>query len=110
MNILNDNEVVQYTIYEKIVYPDGRVEWNSPRPVSYTPSRDSTEKWVGMFGGPGDEDFLRIYTLKDGREVEEYVQAKPWSSGPCIFLALRDTKTKEPLPETLWDEEDIENA
>lgn len=50
------------------------------------------------------------YTFRDGRVLEGYVQAEPWSSGPCTFMALRDAETKEPVPETLWSEADINNA
>ena len=32
---------------------------------------------------------LRRYQLQDGREVEEFVQAEPWSSGPMYFVGLR---------------------
>jgi len=53
---------------------------------------------------------LKEYETYDGIKIEEYVQAQPWSSGPCIFLALRNAETKEPILQTLWDEEEIDNA
>lgn len=53
---------------------------------------------------------LYRYTFRDGRILEGYVQAEPWSSGPCTFMALRDAVTKEPVLETLWSEADINNA
>ncbi|MEK9180319.1 MAG: hypothetical protein AAB897_02815 [Patescibacteria group bacterium] len=39
----------------------------------------------------------------------EEVQAEPWSSGPVFFLALQDEDGNW-VAETLWPEEDIENA
>lgn len=61
---------------------------------------------TGMFD---DGPELYKYRLKDGRWVFEYVQAVPWSSGPCIFLALQD-EAKQPLPQSLWSEDEIANA
>ena len=40
----------------------------------------------GMFN---DGPMLWQHTLKDGRVAKEIVQCSPWSSGPCIFLALQ---------------------
>lgn len=68
------------------------------------------DKWNGMYSDDGD---LYKYTLLDtrfpsdyGKEITEYVQAAPWSSGPCIFLALKD-KAGNPIPESLWGEDEI---
>ena len=58
---------------------------------------------MGMFD---DGPALYKYLLKDGRWIFEYVQASPWSSGPCIFLALRD-ESGNPIQESLWSEEEI---
>ncbi len=55
----------------------------------------------------GAELVLSRYRFEDGRILEDYIQAEPWSSGPHTFLALRDAITKKPLPETLWSEETI---
>ena len=64
-------------------------------------------KHLGMFD---DGPMLLKYRLKvDGSYVYEYAQAVPWSSGPCIFLALK-RENGEPIPETLWSDEDIEKA
>lgn len=38
--------------------------------------------------------------------VQEYVQAEPWSSGPMYFIALM--RNGQPVPESLWSEEEIE--
>ena len=56
------------------------------------------------------ENMLYRYTFSDGRVLEDYVQAEPWSSGPCTFMALRDAVTKEPIVETLWPQEVIDKA
>lgn len=53
---------------------------------------------------------LHIYRFSDGRVLEDYIQAEPWSSGPCTFMALRDHVTKEPLVETLWDQDTIDRV
>lgn len=62
---------------------------------------------TGMF----DEDVHRLqrYFLKGGSYIDEYVQAEPWSSGPVIFLALMDCNGN-PIQETLWSEDEINNA
>ena len=62
----------------------------------------------GMF----DEDAYELtrHFTKDGRKVVEYLQACPWSSGPVLFIALRYEDTNEPIQESLWSEEDIDNA
>lgn len=49
---------------------------------------------------------LHRYTLPGGRVLEEFVQATPWSSGPCYFLALQDKKGR-PVPESLWTEDEM---
>lgn len=49
------------------------------------------------------------YTLPNKRVFYEYIQADPWSSGPCIFLALKDAKGK-PVRESLWPKETIDNC
>lgn len=86
-----------------------------------TPVR--TKKFVeGMFGEKIHE--LQKHTLKTPitivkppnspayleTHVEEYVQADPWSSGPVIFLALRYSKCKQPVTDSLWPEEEINNC
>ena len=66
------------------------------------------KKEFGMFD---DGPILRKYQLVDDSWVYEFIQADPWSSGPCIFLALsRDPEGNDPINETLWDEEEIKNA
>lgn len=50
---------------------------------------------------------LYEYTAKDGSVFREAVQANPWSSGPVIFVALKD-ENGEWIEETLWNENDIQ--
>ena len=60
-------------------------------------------------GAFGNDFPLWHYKFDDGREYFEYVQAEPWSSGPCFFIALRDSKG-DPVPESLWPQSEIEDA
>ena len=62
----------------------------------------------GMFGEEIHK--LKQYKIKQKVLIEEYVQAEPWSSGPCIFLALRNSETKEPILESLWNQDEIDNC
>lgn len=113
------NEVAQKVLGEKvkvgvktstIIYEDGR------EPSGVTLTEDvlehpyTTEKY--KFHNPWYYEGcdLLIYRFKDGRVLESYVQAEPWSGGPCTFLALRDHVTKEPLAGTLWDEKLIDRV
>jgi len=74
-----------------------------------------TEKYrdAQYLGMREDGPILQKYLLKDGTWVYEYDQAVPWSSGPCIFLALSTDPIepeKHPIEETLWSQEEIDNA
>jgi len=51
---------------------------------------------------------LHEYKVIDGRVFYSYVQEEIWSSGPVIFLALMD-ENKNPIPESLWTEEEMEH-
>ena len=105
---LTSETVFSYTERSVRIYPDGREAAQPDRPV-YKPAVEvveSGEHFEGMFG---ERYPLHKYTLPDGRVYYERVQAEPWSSGPCIFLAIQDEKEKW-VPESLWREEDIEAA
>jgi len=57
---------------------------------------------------------LHEYTVEDkeGNIVEyakEVMQAEPWSSGPCYFIALQD-RAGQWIAETLWSQEELDNA
>ena len=67
-------------------------------------------EWVtGMFDEPVWQ-IRRFMDKESGKKFEEYIQAEPWSSGPCIFLALRWVDTNEIITQTLWSDEEINNA
>ena len=84
----------------EVVYPDRQVYKSSVK------KEKSGEHFSGMF----DEKYsLHKYTFPDGKVYFEKVQAEPWSSGPCFFLALVDEKG-EWVPESLWPDAVIENA
>ena len=53
---------------------------------------------------------LHRYTLSDGRVLDEYVQATIHSSGPVYHIALKDARTGEPIPESLWTDEEFNDA
>lgn len=55
----------------------------------------------------GEGPMLQRYIFDDGRIWVSYVQECPWSSGPMTFLAFKDEKTGEPIPETLWTTEEL---
>ena len=65
---------------------------------------------IGVVTGIFEEEVhtLLEYKLIDGNWVEEYIQAEPWSSGPVIFLALREKESKRVIVK--WPQEDIDNA
>jgi len=60
-------------------------------------------QYEGMFGDIYD---LRRYNLKSGLTADEFLQADPWSSGPCFFIGLRVSDGLE----FRWPEQDIQNA
>ena len=100
--------VFLYTEKVERVHPDRRVEKFRPRRVygSSVRKEESGSSFSGMFG---DTYPLHTYTFPDGRVYAESVQAEPWSSGPCFFLALKDENGAW-VPESLWSEEAIANA
>jgi len=59
----------------------------------------------GMFD---DGPILLEYVLKSGEVFQEFIQDIVWSSGPCIFLALRDVKNQKDV--FLWSDEEMNNA
>ena len=90
---------------------DGNDMPNEPAKVVTTTNVLSTHTGNKVFGMFEDDVYdLDKYTMNDGREVEEYLQAEPWSSGPCLFIALQYSDTKEPIHETLWPDKEIGNA
>lgn len=53
---------------------------------------------------------LHKYTMPDGTELQEFIQATPWSSGPCYFIALRFLPEGTVCEESLWTEEELAAA
>jgi len=85
------------------------IEWIDKN-CKNTPTIDSGNTFEGIFGGNEDTYKLYKYITNSGREVEEYIQAEPWSSGPCFFIALRYVNTKRPVIKSLWSQEEINNT
>ncbi len=86
--------------------PDGsQTAFERSFTVSDVRAQESTEFYHGMFKDPYP---LMVYLLPDGRRLQEFVQADPWSSGPVFFLALKENN--EPLAASLWDEQAISEA
>jgi len=91
------------------VYPDGREEEMLPKEVlaSVVQQVPSGKSFTGMFP---DEVYPHYrYIFPDGKVYEDAVQASPWSSGPVIFLALRD-ENGDWVPESLWPQEAVDFA
>ena len=57
---------------------------------------------TGMFGEKIRN--LYSYTIPEGEVWEEFIQAEPWSSGPMIFLAIKNSRGEIKG----WDDEWIE--
>lgn len=67
-----------------------------------------SEKYDKLEGAFYNSFPLYEYYLRNGKTVIEVLQADPWSSGPCFFLCLADKDTGNPIEETKWTEEEIE--
>jgi hypothetical protein len=105
-DLVRGEPALDHELVGERIYPDGRRESFHERVIGSTVrSEPSGESFEGMFG---ERHELSRYELPDGRVLCEYVQAEPWSSGPCIFLALRDQRSGEPLAETLWSDQEID--
>jgi hypothetical protein len=104
----------QTGVMERWFYPD-ETEIDDPKPflVDSVRTRIPTHKIeiIGKIEGAWNPHVadLRRFTLEDGTIYEEYIQAEPWSSGPCYFIALKDSEGN-PVPESLWTDEEIANA
>lgn len=89
------------------VYPDGRAV-PFQRKVRVPVAR---VRVIGRIKGAWDPHVANLhrYTLPNGQVYEEFVQAEPWSSGPCYFIALKDRSGNE-VKESLWSDEDLKRA
>jgi hypothetical protein len=52
---------------------------------------------------------LKSYKMPDGTVYEEYVQEVVGSGGPVYHLALKD-QNGQPVPKSLWTEEELSDA
>lgn len=105
-DLLRRNEEPLYTKRVTHILPNGAEEQQPDEEVRAVP-KIPVGKWYGMCDDDGS--VLYQYTLLNGTKVTEYVQAEPWSSGPCIFLALKD-ENGDPIADSLWDDDEIENC
>jgi len=66
---------------------------------------------IGKIAGAWNDHVANLhrYTLPDGRVYVEYIQADPWSSGPCYFIALKNQKGNV-VSQSLWTEEELAQA
>ncbi len=48
---------------------------------------------------------LHRYTMPNGSVFEEFVQAEPWSGGPCYYIALKNKKGAV-VRQSLWTNEE----
>ena len=103
-NFVRGEQVFAYTERVVRVYPDGRESAQPDRRVSECTVKCTK---IGEIAGAWDPVVadLHEYTLPNGRVYREKVQAEPWSSGPCYFVALVD-ETDAWVPESLWTDEE----
>jgi hypothetical protein len=47
--------------------------------------------------------------MPNGSVFEEFVQAEPWSGGPCYYIALKN-KRGAVVRQSLWTDEELGNA
>lgn len=105
--LVRGERVIEYHSTETREFPDGKRVIVGPVPIyGSTVKRGRMGKIDGAFG---NEFPLYAYTFPDGRVLTEYVQAEPWSSGPCYFVALKDEEGK-PVTASLWSQSEINNA
>lgn len=97
-----NSSTVEYTDYVRRVYKDGSEETLTLKGKKCLVEREGSGDTVEGFNSYP----LVKYSFPDGRVLFEYVQDSPWSSGPVIFLALKDSDGKS-IPESLWTDEEI---
>lgn len=87
-------------------YDDGTVEVLPDQELNICQiKREPSGKTV--YGMYDNEYPLYKHIFPDGRVYEEYEQTTIWSSGPMIFLALKD-ENGNPIANSLWDEDEIQ--
>ena len=87
---------------------DKALKFIKEKQLQSTINDEGPETFIGMFG----EDIWNVhYYYENGIcKYKDFIQAEPWSSGPCIFIALWDIENNCPVNETLWDYDDINNV
>lgn len=104
--IIKAEEVKIGTRVIEEIYDDGSDDRFTEPITRDNPCQTHYDDLEGMF----EELFpLWRYTFDDGTILEEYVQAQPWSSGPCFFIALKDSDGNV-VKESLWDEKTINDV
>lgn len=105
--MIKGEDVHLYTDFIRRVHADGTEETITQEKrgsnVKRVPSGRIT---YGMFE---EEIPLYEYHFPDGRILSEYIQETIWSSGPCIFVALKDENGKW-VRSTKWSKAIIDNA
>ena len=103
-------QVFAYEEHTTKVYPDGRRVAQQPRRIFQSSvKREEYDKYIEDFGGIEENYPLYMYTMPDGRVYYEYLQSTMWSSGPCLFIALKDEKGNV-VQESLWTDEEQQAA
>lgn len=86
-------------------YPDGREILVLSKEKEFNILRQkSARKVQNPFSGV--DYSLYDFIFPSGRVLEEHVQAQPWSSGPVVFIALKEKD--DWIPESLWSEDEIQ--
>lgn len=98
---------VSYTDYIIRVRGDGSVvEFNtSGQDIPDGYSVELVGEIEGAFGPAG---YLRRYVFPN-KVLTEKVQAEPWSSGPCYFVALVD-ENDQWVEESLWTDKEMDES
>lgn len=70
---------------------------------------------IGEFVGMFEESYALLrHQLKDGKYADEFLQAAPWSSGPCHFIGLKVFNPAagelDPVQVFEWLQSDIDKA
>lgn len=97
-------EASDFLVFNELV-PEPCPHCQRPYPPITEPSGKT---YSGMFM---EEYPLFRHELKSKGYAEEYLQAAPWSSGPCLFLGLKvyDSNGTE-IRDFQWTEQEIQES
>ena len=95
--------ILLYSEHGVRTYPNGKTEEFNKDIRGSNVASEQYDHYYGM----GDEDVypLMRYTVPDLGIVEECIHFTVWSSGPMIFLALK--QNGEWIKESLWTVEEV---